>query len=142
MGRMEAIWGKDCREYKPERWLRDDRFMSESAYKFSAFNGGPRLCLGKDFAYYQMKFTAASILYRYHVTVVKDHPVAPRMALTMYLQNEWLKHYQTRPISTHLVTQSSTTLYPSPNSPSLESNPTSSSPQHKASTTSSSTPIP
>lgn len=33
MGRMEAIWGSDCREYKPERWLRDKKFMSESAYK-------------------------------------------------------------------------------------------------------------
>ncbi|CAM9002550.1 unnamed protein product [Rhodiola kirilowii] len=49
MGRMESIWGKDCREYSPERWLRDGRYTSESAYKFTAFNGGPRLCLGKDF---------------------------------------------------------------------------------------------
>ncbi|KAG9130203.1 hypothetical protein Leryth_004230 [Lithospermum erythrorhizon] len=87
MGRMEAIWGLDCREYKPERWIRDGRFMSESAYKFTAFNGGPRLCLGKDFAYYQMKFVAASILYSYHFTVVKDHTVAPKMALTMYLKH-------------------------------------------------------
>ncbi|KNA22706.1 hypothetical protein SOVF_031730 [Spinacia oleracea] len=86
MGRMEAIWGKDCREYKPERWLRDGRFMSESAYKFTAFNGGPRLCLGKDFAYYQMKFAAASILYRYQVKVTKNHPVEPKLALTMYMK--------------------------------------------------------
>ncbi|GJM84860.1 hypothetical protein PR202_ga00571 [Eleusine coracana subsp. coracana] len=86
MGRMESIWGEDCREYKPERWLRDGRFMSESAYKFTAFNGGPRLCLGKDFAYYQMKFAAASILHRYHVDVVEGHPVAPKMALTMYMK--------------------------------------------------------
>ncbi|TMX03086.1 hypothetical protein EJD97_018392 [Solanum chilense] len=86
MGRMEGIWGKDCREYKPERWLRDGRYMSEPAYRFTAFNGGPRLCLGKDFAYYQMKFTAASILYRYHVKVVKGHPVMPKLALTMYLK--------------------------------------------------------
>lgn len=86
MGRMEAIWGRDCREYKPERWLRDGRFMSESAYKFTAFNGGPRLCLGKDFAYYQMKFAAASILYRYHVKVVEEHLVVPKMALTMYMK--------------------------------------------------------
>lgn len=86
MGRMEGIWGKDCREFKPERWLRDHRFMSESAYKFTAFNGGPRLCLGKDFAYYQMKFVAASILYRYRVVVVKNHPVVPKMALTMYMK--------------------------------------------------------
>ncbi|XWS68483.1 hypothetical protein CRYUN_Cryun04dG0094500 [Craigia yunnanensis] len=87
MGRMEDIWGKDCREYKPERWLRDGKYMSESAYKFTAFNGGPRLCLGKDFAYYQMKFTAASIIYRYGVKVVKDHPVAPKLALTMYMKH-------------------------------------------------------
>ncbi|KDP33058.1 hypothetical protein JCGZ_13644 [Jatropha curcas] len=87
MGRMEAIWGKDCREFKPERWLKDGRFISESAYKFTAFNGGPRLCLGKDFAYYQMKFVAASIIYRYHVEVVKDHPVLPKLALTMYMKN-------------------------------------------------------
>ncbi|XP_071729207.1 cytochrome P450 86B1-like [Rutidosis leptorrhynchoides] len=87
MGRMEAIWGKDCREFRPERWTRDGRFMSESAYKFTAFNGGPRLCLGKDFAYYQMKFVAASILYRYKVAVVENHHVVPKLALTMYMQH-------------------------------------------------------
>ncbi|KAF9624040.1 hypothetical protein IFM89_007738 [Coptis chinensis] len=87
MGRTDTIWGKDCREYKPERWLRDRRFMSESAYKFTAFNGGPRLCLGKDFAYYQMKFVAASIIYRYRVKVDKNHVVVPKLALTMYMKN-------------------------------------------------------
>ncbi|CAN1172782.1 Cytochrome P450 86B1 [Linum perenne] len=87
MGRMESIWGKHCREFKPERWLKDGRFTSESAYKFTAFNGGSRLCLGKDFAYYQMKFVAASILYRYKVKVVKDHPIIPKLALTMYIKH-------------------------------------------------------
>uniref|UniRef100_A0A2P2NJ14 Cytochrome P450 86B1 n=1 Tax=Rhizophora mucronata TaxID=61149 RepID=A0A2P2NJ14_RHIMU len=86
MGRMEAIWGKDCREFKPERWLKDGRFMSESAYKFTAFNGGPRLCLGKDFAYYQMKFVAASLIFHYRTKVVQAHPVAPKLALTMYMK--------------------------------------------------------
>ncbi|CAN0888289.1 Cytochrome P450 86B1 [Linum grandiflorum] len=89
MGRMESIWGKDCNDFKPERWLggKDGRFASESAYKFTAFNGGPRLCLGKDFAYYQMKFVAASIMYRYKVKVVEDHPVEPKLALTMYMKH-------------------------------------------------------
>ncbi|PKA48085.1 Cytochrome P450 86B1 [Apostasia shenzhenica] len=86
MGRMESIWGEDCREYKPERWLRDGRFVNESSYKFTAFNGGPRLCLGKDFAYYQMKFVAANILHRYHVRVLKNHKVTPKLALTMYMK--------------------------------------------------------
>ncbi|KAF6160835.1 hypothetical protein GIB67_036036 [Kingdonia uniflora] len=86
MGRTESIWGEDCGEFKPERWLRGGRYTSESAYKFTAFNGGPRLCLGKDFAYYQMKFVAASIIYRYRVKVVEEHVVKPKLALTMYMQ--------------------------------------------------------
>ncbi|CAH2073555.1 unnamed protein product [Thlaspi arvense] len=89
MGRMETIWGKDCLEFRPERWLRGGRYMSESAYKFTAFNGGPRLCLGKDFAYYQMKYVAAAIIYRYRVRIdVKSGPkVEPKMALTMYMKH-------------------------------------------------------
>ncbi|CAL9088999.1 unnamed protein product [Musa textilis] len=87
MGRLESIWGKDCRDYKPERWFRNGRLESESAYKFPAFNGGPRLCLGRDFAYYQMKFVAASILHRYRVEVVADHPVEPKIALTLYMKH-------------------------------------------------------
>ncbi|KAL2329146.1 hypothetical protein Fmac_022573 [Flemingia macrophylla] len=87
MGRMESIWGKDCMQFRPERWLRDGRFISESAYKFTAFNGGPRLCLGKDFAYYQMKYAAASIIFRYRLKVVEKHPVVPKLALTMYMKH-------------------------------------------------------
>ncbi|XAR63981.1 Alkane 1-monooxygenase [Bertholletia excelsa] len=99
MGRMEGIWGKDCKEYKPERWLREGRFMSESAYKFTAFNGGPRLCLGKDFAYYQMKFAAASILLRYRVKVAPRHPVQPKLALTMYMKHGLKVELSRRPRS-------------------------------------------
>ncbi|RHN78332.1 putative alkane 1-monooxygenase [Medicago truncatula] len=88
MGRMENIWGKDCLEFKPERWLTEDgHFMSESAYKFTAFNGGPRLCLGKDFAYYQMKYVAANIIFRYHIKVVENHLVVPKLALTLYMKH-------------------------------------------------------
>ncbi|KAJ8425401.1 hypothetical protein Cgig2_033081 [Carnegiea gigantea] len=32
-------------------------------------------------------FVATSIIYRYHVKVVKDHPIEPKLALTMYMKN-------------------------------------------------------
>ncbi|KAK9115552.1 hypothetical protein Sjap_014499 [Stephania japonica] len=108
IGRMESLWGKDCREFKPERCLRDRRFMSKSAYKFAAFNGRARLCLGKDFAYYQMKFTAASIIYWYRVKVMENHLVVRKLALTMYMkyglmvelckrnEAEILEHFRTK----------------------------------------------
>ncbi|OIW21661.1 hypothetical protein TanjilG_07281 [Lupinus angustifolius] len=63
MGRMKFIWGDDAEEYKPERWLDENGiFQQESPFKFTAFQAGPRLCLGKEFAYRQMKIFSAVLL--------------------------------------------------------------------------------
>ncbi|KAL5701231.1 hypothetical protein ACHQM5_026592 [Ranunculus cassubicifolius] len=95
MGRMEKVWGKDCREFKPERWLKDGIFVTQSQYKFPAFNAGIRNCLGKDMAYYQMKMVAASIIHRYRVHVVENHPVVPKLS-TVLLMKYGLKVTLTR----------------------------------------------
>ncbi|KAL6651238.1 hypothetical protein ACP70R_010163 [Stipagrostis hirtigluma subsp. patula] len=64
MGRMKFLWGDDAEEFRPERWLDDDGvFVPESPFKFTAFQAGPRICLGKEFAYRQMKIFAAVLLY-------------------------------------------------------------------------------
>ncbi|KAA8533810.1 hypothetical protein F0562_031327 [Nyssa sinensis] len=63
MGRMKYIWGEDAEEFLPERWLDNGVFRSESPFKFTAFQAGPRICLGKDFAYRQMKILAAVLLF-------------------------------------------------------------------------------
>ncbi|VAH57137.1 unnamed protein product [Triticum turgidum subsp. durum] len=64
MGRMKFLWGDDAEEFRPERWLDGDGvFVPESPYKFTAFQAGPRICLGKEFAYRQMKIFAATLLY-------------------------------------------------------------------------------
>ncbi|KAJ6752043.1 hypothetical protein OIU85_002463 [Salix viminalis] len=79
MGRMEAIWGKDCLEFKPERWISDKGgILHVPPYKFVAFNDGPRSCLGKDVSFIQMKMVASAILWNYHVQVVEDHLVCTR----------------------------------------------------------------
>ncbi|KAL3691636.1 hypothetical protein R1sor_005287 [Riccia sorocarpa] len=36
--RMEQIWGEDCLEYKPERWLRDGICHQESQFKYPVFH--------------------------------------------------------------------------------------------------------
>ncbi|XP_042452704.1 cytochrome P450 704C1-like isoform X2 [Zingiber officinale] len=64
MGRMEYLWGEDAGIFRPERWLDDEGvFQSESPYKFVAFQAGPRICLGKEFAYRLMKIYAAVLVY-------------------------------------------------------------------------------
>jgi cytochrome P450 len=63
MGRMEFLWGEDAEEFRPERWLDDDDvFVPANPFKFTAFQAGPRICLGKEFAYRQMKIFAAVLL--------------------------------------------------------------------------------
>ncbi|XP_049936117.1 cytochrome P450 704C1-like [Nymphaea colorata] len=59
MGRMKYIWGDYAEDFRPERWLHDGVFRPESPFIFPAFHAGPRTCLGKDFAYRQMKIVAA-----------------------------------------------------------------------------------
>ena len=45
----------DPNELKPERWLgTDGRFKPVSEFVFPAFNGGPRLCVGKPLAYLEV----------------------------------------------------------------------------------------
>ncbi|GAV74466.1 p450 domain-containing protein [Cephalotus follicularis] len=90
VGRMKTIWGEDCMEFRPDRWLspEGDRFEPpKDGYKFVAFNAGPRTCLGKDLAYLQMKSVASAVLLRYRLSLVPGHRVEQKMSLTMFMKN-------------------------------------------------------
>lgn len=88
IGRMKYIWGEDCLEFKPERWLTLDekKFEVQDSYRFVAFNAGPRICLGKDLAYLQMKSIAAAVLLRHRLAVVPGHRVEQKMSLTLFMK--------------------------------------------------------
>nr|GMC86928.1 cytochrome P450 704C1-like [Ipomoea batatas] len=72
MGRMPYIWGDDAEEFRPERWLKDGIFTPESPFKFTAFHAGPRICLGKDFAYRQMKIVSIALLHFFRFKLSDD----------------------------------------------------------------------
>nr|XP_043612914.1 cytochrome P450 704C1-like isoform X2 [Erigeron canadensis] len=86
MGRMAYIWGEDAEDFRPERWLRDGVFQSESPFKFTAFQGGPRICLGKEFAYRQMKIMAAFLVFFFKFKLVDEHKEATyRTMFTLHM---------------------------------------------------------
>ncbi|KQK03062.1 noroxomaritidine synthase [Brachypodium distachyon] len=88
MGRIEGIWGKDCAEFRPERWVsKSGRLRHEPSYKFLAFNTGPRSCLGKDLGLSNMKIAAASIIYNFKVELVEGHAVTPESAVILHTRN-------------------------------------------------------
>ncbi|KAI3447479.1 hypothetical protein Pfo_004144 [Paulownia fortunei] len=71
MGRMEEIWGSDCLEFNPERWLRDGVFCHENSFKYPVFQAGLRVCLGKEIALVELKSVAISLLRQYRVELAQ-----------------------------------------------------------------------
>ncbi|GMN42590.1 hypothetical protein TIFTF001_011813 [Ficus carica] len=75
MGRMEETWGKDCLEFKPEKWidLKRGGLVYVPSQKYVSFGTGARTRLGKDMAFIQMKVVAIAILRIYRLQVVDEH---------------------------------------------------------------------
>lgn len=84
-GRIEALWGKDCLQFKPERWLEDGVFQPENPFRYAIFHAGPRLCLGKEMAYIQMKLIAASVMEQF-VVQVEEKEKSPEHYLSLTLR--------------------------------------------------------
>ena len=50
--RCSKIWGDDCHEFNPDRWiLEDGSLYKEAKGQAPVFNVGPRTCLGKGSPY-------------------------------------------------------------------------------------------
>eukprot|EP00253_Pinus_taeda_P030554 PITA_30554 len=90
MGRMPYLWGSDAEEFKPERWLKDGIFQPQSPFKFTAFHAGTRMCLGKDFAYMQMKIVAAVLISFFKFEAVKDIEVRYRPSFGLHMNEDGL----------------------------------------------------
>ncbi|CAN0892356.1 Alkane hydroxylase MAH1 [Linum grandiflorum] len=89
MGRMEEIWGEDCMEFKPERWISKDgnKIVYVPSYKFFTFSAGPRACLGKKMAFLYAKQVTSALLYNYKVELVEGHPVVPAVSILLFMKH-------------------------------------------------------
>ncbi|CAM6012359.1 unnamed protein product [Sphagnum balticum] len=87
MGRLECLWGADVFEFKPERWLKGGIFQPPSPFKLTAFQAGPRMCIGKDSAYVQMKMTTILLLQFFNFELAKGQNLNYSMMLILYMAN-------------------------------------------------------
>lgn len=60
MHRDKTQWGPDAEEFNPDRWALPKPHVHPWAYL--PFNGGPRICLGQQFALTEASYTVARIL--------------------------------------------------------------------------------
>ncbi|KAJ3806004.1 cytochrome P450 monooxygenase pc-1 [Lentinula lateritia] len=58
MHRRKDLWGPDAEVFDPDRFLdeRLKKYLTPRPFIFLAFNAGPRICLGQQFAYNEMSF--------------------------------------------------------------------------------------
>jgi cytochrome P450 len=69
-----------------------DRFAPGAAkpdqrYAHFPFGGGPRMCVGADFAILEAKLILAAITRHFRVDLVPGHWVEPEATVTLYPQN-------------------------------------------------------
>jgi cytochrome P450 len=60
MHRRKDIYGPDALEFRPERWEGDQ--LRDVGWGYLPFNGGPRVCLGQDFALTEAAYAVARII--------------------------------------------------------------------------------
>ncbi|KAK9671255.1 hypothetical protein RND81_12G017100 [Saponaria officinalis] len=88
MGRMESIWGKDCLQFQPERWIDENGlYKPDNPFRFLVFHAGPRICLGKELAYIQMKSIAACVVEQFEVDVLMKKRPEFLLSLTLRMKN-------------------------------------------------------
>lgn len=64
MHRRTDMYGSDASEFRPERW-EDGKLLRDVGYGYLPFNGGPRVCLGQDFALLEAGYTVARLVQRF-----------------------------------------------------------------------------
>ena len=69
-------------EFRPERW-EGDLMKRLPRFAYFPFGGGPRLCIGNNFALMEATLILVTIAQRYRFRLVKDHPVVPLPSITL-----------------------------------------------------------
>ncbi|KAI9881807.1 MAG: hypothetical protein M1823_006481 [Watsoniomyces obsoletus] len=60
MHRRKDIWGADAEDFNPDRWA-----GRKVGWEYLPFNGGPRLCLGQQFALTEVGYVLVRMLQRF-----------------------------------------------------------------------------
>ncbi|OKL56426.1 hypothetical protein UA08_08098 [Talaromyces atroroseus] len=87
--RTKNIYGPDADSFRPERW--EGQELAGIGWAYFPFNGGPRQCLGEDFAMMEVSYTIVRLLKSSIITLPameKNEPIgSERQLLTLVLSS-------------------------------------------------------
>jgi cytochrome P450 len=79
--RHPGLWENPDR-FDPERFA-PERSAERPEFAYFPFGGGPRRCIGNQFAMMEAQIILAMIAQRFHLRAVPGHPVEPDPILTL-----------------------------------------------------------
>ncbi|KAF5534232.1 benzoate 4-monooxygenase cytochrome P450 [Fusarium mexicanum] len=66
MNMHPLVWGSDAQEFNPDRWS-DLTGGAKSAYAFETFHNGPRMCIGKQLSFMEMKIMLVETVRKFKI---------------------------------------------------------------------------
>jgi cytochrome P450 len=72
----------DAESFRPERWA-DGLYERLPKFAYFPFGGAPRICIGKDFALFEIAVVLATIMRRFRFRTVAGHRTWPLPSLTL-----------------------------------------------------------
>ncbi|KAF2792456.1 putative cytochrome P450 alkane hydroxylase [Melanomma pulvis-pyrius CBS 109.77] len=86
MHRREDIYGPDAEAFNPSRWLDGEHASSplRPGWGYLPFNGGPRICIGQQFALTETSYVVVRLLQEFPVLESRDdEPWREKLSITV-----------------------------------------------------------
>jgi cytochrome P450 len=79
-------WFAEPDRFMPQRWTPELK-ASLPQFAYMPFGGGPRRCIGDQFAWTELILVVSTIAQRWKLRLVPGHPVAPQAVVTLRLKH-------------------------------------------------------